>query len=351
VGADVLVFAGRIGVDQSALTGESALVQLAADGSTPRPLAFAGSLIKTGEATGLVVGTGVHTLFGETVSLVSTSSPSRHSDRIMRQVTFFTALPVCLLVVAAIVVLAVTGAEDANSAVPLLLMLLVSALPVALPAMYTVAQALGSAELVKAGVLVARQSCIEDAASMNVLFSDKTGTMTLNVLTVGQVRALAPVLAWPKAACREDRPAARPPARLRCLPTAARVCRWCHCPTTTAQTKLAARPTRPFRRWQRCPRSCTTRRCAAWRRTRTPSTWPFCATRRPRCTRTAWPRTRFSECPWTHTRTRTTSKSSRLLAPLSRGGCPAERALGACPSCLARRTATRWRATPSPTSR
>ena len=69
----------------------------------------------------------------------------------------------------------------------LALILLVSAIPVALPTMFTVTMALGSQELAKKGVLVTRLSASEDAAFMDVLCVDKTGTLTMNMLKIADV--------------------------------------------------------------------------------------------------------------------------------------------------------------------
>ena len=76
--------------------------------------------------------------------------------------------------------------------VSLLLVLLMSAVPVALPVMFTVSMAVGSAELAKRGVLVTRLSAAEDAATMDVLCVDKTGTITMNQLAVTDLIPLQP---------------------------------------------------------------------------------------------------------------------------------------------------------------
>ena len=86
---------------------------------------------------------------------------------------------IAILVVVTLIVLAVRD-DDLVEAIPLLLMVIITALPVALPAMFTVSMALGSQELSKRGVLITRLNVIEDCALMSILFSDKTGTSVIS---------------------------------------------------------------------------------------------------------------------------------------------------------------------------
>ena len=184
--ADVLLRDGQILVDQSALTGESAPVEVG-----PGNTAFAGSTVRRGEATGEVAATGRHTRFGKTAELVRTSRTPRHLEAlIFTVVKYLVALDVLLIV--AILVYAVAGGIPLVEIIPFALILLVASVPVALPATYKLASALGSLELAKRGVLVTRLSAVEEAAAMDVLCSDKTGTITKNQLTVAALRANAP---------------------------------------------------------------------------------------------------------------------------------------------------------------
>jgi H+-transporting ATPase len=183
--ADVMLRDGNILVDQSALTGESASVEVGA-GNT----AYAGSTVRRGEATGEVAATGPHTRFGKTAELVRTSrTPSHLEALIFTVVKYLVALDVLLVV--AILVYAVVGGIALVEIVPFALILLVASVPVALPATYTLASALGSLELARRGVLVTRLSAVEEAAAMDVLCSDKTGTITKNQLAVAALRPCA----------------------------------------------------------------------------------------------------------------------------------------------------------------
>lgn len=183
--ADMLLRDGQILVDQSALTGESAPVELG-----PAKTVYAGSTIRRGEATGEVSATGRHTRFGKTAELVRTSrTPSHLEALIFTVVKYLVALDVLLVV--AILVYAVLGGIPLVEIIPFALILLIASVPVALPATYTLASALGSLQLARRGVLVTRLSAVEEAAAMDVLCSDKTGTITKNQLAVATLRPCA----------------------------------------------------------------------------------------------------------------------------------------------------------------
>jgi H+-transporting ATPase len=183
VPADVRVDEGSLLADQSALTGEFAAVAV-----EPGKTAYAGSMVRGGEASGEISATGTHTFFGKTAELVRTAgSANRQEHEIVGVVRN-------LFVVNAAMVVIVTGyAYNAGVAlgqvVPLLLAILLASIPVALPATFTFAAALGSLELSARGVLITRLSALHDLASMTVLCSDKTGTLTRNEATVNALWA------------------------------------------------------------------------------------------------------------------------------------------------------------------
>jgi len=185
-GADVCVLNGHLSVDQSALTGESDLKSIQREG-----LLYSGSIIKRGEANAVVVAIGANTYFGKTAQLVQASKPSPHIQRILTRIVGILMSLILVLVVATLIVLGVKG-DDIGDAIPLLLMVIITALPVALPPMFTVSMALGSQELSKRNVLVTRLNVIEDCALMSILFSDKTGTLSQNMMSV---KSVVPLLA------------------------------------------------------------------------------------------------------------------------------------------------------------
>ena len=176
VPADITLLDGNLSIDQSALTGESLPVDAAVSSSI-----YAGSVVKRGEASGKVTGTGTHTYFGRTAQLVGSAKTASHlQETILGIVKYLLALDVLLVV--GVLVYSWVHAIPLLDTVSFSLMLLVSSVPVALPAVFTLASAVGAQELVSRGVLVTRLSAIEEAAAMTVLFSDKTGTITENRL-------------------------------------------------------------------------------------------------------------------------------------------------------------------------
>ena len=176
--ADVKIVDGSLGLDQSVLTGESGIVD-----KLPAEIAFSGSAVKRGEATGTVDATGAKTYFGKTISLLDMAKPKLH----MEEVTVKVARQLAILVLASLLIVfvyAVLTGFDLAVLLPLAGVLLIASVPVAMPTMFTVNMALGSAALAKQGVLVTRLSATEDAATMDVLCADKTGTITMNRLFV-----------------------------------------------------------------------------------------------------------------------------------------------------------------------
>jgi H+-transporting ATPase len=181
VPADVKVLTGTLSVDQSALTGESKDV----DKATGEVLS-SGSIVRRGEGNGVVMLTGAKTYFGRTTQLVQTASPKLHIEAVVSKVVRWLFVIVGALLTVVIVLSLIRGTSLVEM-IPLMLVLLMSAVPVALPVMFTVSMAIGSAELAKRGVLVTRLSASEDAATMDVLCVDKTGTITMNQLAVTDV--------------------------------------------------------------------------------------------------------------------------------------------------------------------
>jgi H+-transporting ATPase len=195
VPADVNLTEGQIEMDQSTLTGKSVPVE----GGIGHK-AFAGAVVKRGEASGEVTATGAKTNFGKTAELVRTAKTASHLEEIILSIVKYLIIADIGLVI--IVVLYALFSHIAwHVILPFALILLVASVPVALPATFTLATALGAAELARNGVLVTRLSAIEEAAAMSILASDKTGTLTENRLTLGAVHAYAPhtdedVLLW-----------------------------------------------------------------------------------------------------------------------------------------------------------
>jgi len=181
VPADVKLLAGSLSVDQSALTGESKDVEKAPGEALP-----SGALVRQGEGNGVVMLTGAKTYFGRTTELVQQARPKLHIEAVVAKVVRWLFVVVGALLGVVVVLSLIRGAPLIEM-VPLMLVLLMSAVPVALPVMFTVSMAVGSKELANRGVLVTRLSAAEDAATMDVLCVDKTGTITMNRLAIAGV--------------------------------------------------------------------------------------------------------------------------------------------------------------------
>jgi H+-transporting ATPase len=184
VAADVRLTAGEILLDQSMLTGESIPIE-----AGPGLETYAGALVRRGEAVAEVTATGTHTKFGRTAELVRTahveSSQQKAVLRVVRNLALFNGV-----VIVALVAYARVRKLPFGEIVPLVLTAILASIPVALPATFTLAAALGARALAKLGVLPTRLSAVDEAASIEVLCADKTGTLTRNELTVTAVHAM-----------------------------------------------------------------------------------------------------------------------------------------------------------------
>ena len=188
--ADVRVAAGLLAVDQSALTGESAAVDVGVSATV-----YAGSIVRRGEATGEVTATGSRTFYGKTAQLVGTAKTASHLESVVQGVTAYLAAVSVAMLLLVVIYGTLVHKLPLGDLLPFALILLVASVPVALPATFTLAAALGAGELAKRNVLVARLSAVEEAAGMDVLCSDKTGTITQNSLSLATIQPFAPYTA------------------------------------------------------------------------------------------------------------------------------------------------------------
>jgi H+-transporting ATPase len=185
VAADVRLIEGSVLIDQSMLTGESVPVEAGAGFET-----YAGALVRRGEAVAEVTATGLHTKFGRTAELVRTahveSSQQKAVLRVVRNLAMVNGVLI-LIMLGYAWALKMPGSEI----VPLVLTGVLASIPVALPATFTLAAALGARALAKLDVLPTRLSAVDEAASIDVLCADKTGTLTQNELTVTSVHVMS----------------------------------------------------------------------------------------------------------------------------------------------------------------
>jgi len=184
VAADARLTGGEILLDQSMLTGESIPAEAGADFQT-----YAGALVRRGEAVAEVTATGARTKFGRTAELVRTarveSSQQKAVVRVVRNLAMFNGVLIVLLAGYAHALKLPLG-----EIVPLVLTAVLASIPVALPATFTLAAAIGARALARLNVLPTRLSAVDEAASIDVLCADKTGTLTRNELEVTAVRPM-----------------------------------------------------------------------------------------------------------------------------------------------------------------
>jgi H+-transporting ATPase len=181
VPADVRLCDGDVLLDQSMLTGESIPIDAGAGLQT-----YAGTLVRRGEATAEVTATGSRTKFGRTAELIRTAHVVSSQQGAVFRVVRNLALCNGVIIVAMLLYARARGLAVVEM-IPLGLTALLASIPVALPATFTLAAALGARALAKRGILPTRLSAVDEAASMDVLCADKTGTLTRNALSVAGV--------------------------------------------------------------------------------------------------------------------------------------------------------------------
>ena len=185
VAADVRVREGSVLLDQSMLTGESLPVEAGPDAET-----YAGALVRRGEAIAEVQATGGRTKFGRTAELVRTayvvSTQQKAVFRVVRNLAGFNGAVTVLLMIYAYEI-----GMPLSEAIPMVLISVLASVPVALPATFTLATAIGARALTGAGVLPTRLSAVDEAASLDVLCIDKTGTLTRNELAVAAIHPMS----------------------------------------------------------------------------------------------------------------------------------------------------------------
>ncbi|KAK6944553.1 hypothetical protein RJ641_025655 [Dillenia turbinata] len=166
-------------VDQSALTGESLPVT-----KNPSDEVFSGSTCKQGEIEAVVIATGVHTFFGKAAHLVDSTNQVGHFQKVLTAIGNFCICSIAVGMVTEIIVMYPIQHRKYRDGIDNLLVLLIGGIPIAMPTVLSVTMAIGSHRLSQQGAITKRMTAIEEMAGMDVLCSDKTGTLTLNKLSV-----------------------------------------------------------------------------------------------------------------------------------------------------------------------
>jgi H+-transporting ATPase len=184
--ADVkLVEGDYLLTDESALTGESLPVE-----KHLSDVGYASSIVRQGEMNALVVNTGMRTYFGKTAKLVEEAKTQSHFQKAIVKIGDYLIFLAIALAIIIFLVLIFRG-EKIPDTIQFVLVLTVAAIPAALPAVLSVTMAIGAIALAKKEAIVSKLVAIEEMAGMDVLCSDKTGTITKNELTIGATKLYA----------------------------------------------------------------------------------------------------------------------------------------------------------------
>ncbi|CAN1318476.1 ATPase 8, plasma membrane-type [Linum perenne] len=180
VPADARLMEGdALKIDQAALTGESLPVT-----KNPGDSVFSGSTCKQGEIDAVVIATGIHTFFGKAAHLVDSTNNVGHFQQVLTAIGNFCICSIAVGVVIEIVIMYAFQHRGYREGIDNLLVLLIGGIPIAMPTVLSVTMAIGSHRLSEQGAITKRMTAIEEMAGMDILCSDKTGTLTLNKLTV-----------------------------------------------------------------------------------------------------------------------------------------------------------------------
>jgi H+-transporting ATPase len=181
VPADVRFLAGDpVQVDQSALTGESLPVECKVG-----DVLYSSSILKQGELDGLVYATGDRTYMGHTARLVASAQTVSHFQRAVLKIGDY-LIVIALVLVVLVFMVALFRGDPWLITLRFVLVLTVASIPVAMPTILSVTMAVGAQRLAKKDAIVSRLAAIEEMAGIDILCSDKTGTLTLNQLTLGE---------------------------------------------------------------------------------------------------------------------------------------------------------------------
>lgn len=181
--ADLKLISGEyLSVDQSALTGESLPVD-----KSIGDVSFQGSPVQMGEMEGLVVNTGMNTYYGKTAKLVDEAVTKSHFEKIIKKIANY-LINLAIIMAALVLIAGIIRGYHLLENIRFVLVLTVAAIPVALPAVLSVTMAIGAIALAKKGAIVSKLAAIEEMAGVDILCTDKTGTITKNKLNVGTIK-------------------------------------------------------------------------------------------------------------------------------------------------------------------
>jgi H+-transporting ATPase len=184
--ADVKLIDGDyLECDESALTGESIAVE-----KKLLDEAYSGAVVTRGEMTAVVSATGMETYFGKTAKLVEEANTKSHFEKAVIRIGNF-LIVLAIILVLLILIVSIFRHDNLMESLRFAMVLTVASIPVALPAILTITMAIGAINLAKKKAIVSKLASIEELAGMDILCSDKTGTLTKNKLTVGKPKSVS----------------------------------------------------------------------------------------------------------------------------------------------------------------
>ncbi|GAB6283853.1 MAG: hypothetical protein STSR0009_00520 [Methanoregula sp.] len=183
VPADAVLGNGKyLLLDESALTGESLSVE-----KKSTDIVYSGAIVRQGEMDARVITTGVNTFFGKTARLIQTKPPRSHFQAAVERIGNYLVI-LAVVLVSIVFVVSLMRSASVLDTLQFVLILVVAAIPAALPAVMTVTLAVGAVALAKKEAIVSRLTAIEEMAGMDILCSDKTGTITQNSISISEIR-------------------------------------------------------------------------------------------------------------------------------------------------------------------
>ncbi len=178
--ADVKIAQGQITVDESSITGESKAIKKSV-GDT----AYAGTTVVDGDALAIVTATGSNSRSGKTINLINNSAAPGHLQQLLTKIIYYLCLLDGVLTLILVIAALIRG-QNVIEMLPFLAMMFIASIPVAMPSTFALSNSFEATRLSKEGVLTSDLTGIQDAANLNLLLLDKTGTITENKTAVSQ---------------------------------------------------------------------------------------------------------------------------------------------------------------------
>ena len=181
--ADVKLIDGQVSTDESSITGEARTVR-----KNPQDAAYAGTTVTEGNGLAVVTATGANSRSGKTINLINNSAAPGHLQQLLTKIIYYLCILDGILTLIIIIASFFKGGDINNliNMLPFLAMMFIASIPVAMPSTFALSNSFEATRLSKEGVLTSDLTGIQDAANLNLILLDKTGTITENKTAVGQ---------------------------------------------------------------------------------------------------------------------------------------------------------------------